>query len=72
MGQHVFVSCQHDEEGLAANLIRQTSPAGVTVWIDSERLRAGENWRDMINLATCDAFALVVITPEAEALSRTA
>lgn len=68
MGQHVFISYKHDDEAFAANLIRQVQLAGFTVWIDSEQLRAGENWREAINFAIRDAFALVVlITPEAKA-----
>lgn len=68
MGQHVFISYKHEDETFAATLIRQVQLAGFTVWIDSEQLRAGENWREAINYAIRDAFALVVImTPEAKA-----
>lgn len=68
MGQHVFISYKHEDEAFASNLIRQVQLAGFTVWIDTEQLRAGENWREAINFAIRDAFALVVvITPEAKA-----
>lgn len=66
MSQHVFVSYKHEDLDFATMLIRQLQVAGFSVWIDSEQLRAGENWRESINYAIKEAFALVlVISPEA-------
>ncbi len=65
MGEHVFISYKHEDVEFANILIRQIQNAGFKVWIDAEQIRAGENWREAINLAIRDAFALVlVMTPE--------
>jgi len=67
MGQHVFVAYKHEEKAFVDMLIRQVQMAGFQVWVDAEQLRAGENWREEINFAIKDAFALVVvITPDAK------
>lgn len=67
MGQHVFVSYRHNDNDFADMLMRQLQMAGFTIWIDSQHLRAGENWREAINHAIQDAFALVlIISPEAK------
>lgn len=65
MGEHVFISYKHDDKEFADILIRQIQNAGFKLWIDTEQIRAGENWREAINYAIRDAFALVlVMTPE--------
>lgn len=67
MEQHVFVSYKHEEEAFAQMLIHQLQAAGFKMWIDTEQLRAGENWREAINYAIKDSFALVlVISPDAQ------
>lgn len=67
MSQHIFVSYKHEDEVFADMLMRQLQLAGFTVWLDTEHLRAGENWREAINQAIKEAFALVlVISPEAK------
>jgi len=67
MEQHVFVSYKHEEEVFSQMLIHQLQAAGFRVWIDTEQLRAGENWREAINYAIKDSFALVlVISPNAQ------
>ena len=66
MAQHVFVSYKHEEKEFADTLIRQLQMAGFAVWVDTEQLRAGENWREAINFAIHYSFVLIlVITPEA-------
>jgi HEAT repeat protein len=68
MGDYVFVSYKHGDHDFSAMLIRQLQGAGFNVWVDSEQLRAGENWREAINEAIKESFALVlVITPESKA-----
>lgn len=65
MGQHVFISYKHEDRIFASQLIQRVQTAGFRVWIDEEQLRAGENWREAINSAIRQAFAVVlVITPE--------
>jgi HEAT repeat protein len=66
MGEHVFISYKHDEKEFADMLRRQVQMAGFSVWLDEEELRAGENWREAINQAIKESFALIlVITPNA-------
>jgi hypothetical protein len=67
MSQHIFVSYKHENHDFAVQLIRQLEVAGFKVWIDVEQLRAGENWREAINQAIKESFALIfVITPNAK------
>ncbi|MCD4687469.1 MAG: HEAT repeat domain-containing protein, partial [Anaerolineae bacterium] len=65
--RHVFISYQRDDSEFVADLIRQIEDAGVRVGSDHERLRAEETgWRESIDQAIRDAFALLlVITPAA-------
>lgn len=66
--KHIFVSYKHDEQDFVEMLIHQLQAAGFPVWVDTEQLRAGENWREAINFAIQDSFALIlVISPEAKA-----
>ncbi len=67
MDQHIFVSYKHGEKEFCEMMIRQLEAAGFKVWIDTEQLRAGENWRETINYAIKDSFALIlIISPEAK------
>ncbi len=67
MGQHVFISYKHDDRIFANQLIHQIQSAGFRVWIDEEQLRAGDNWREGINTAIRQSFALIlIITPESK------
>ncbi|MBL8161511.1 MAG: HEAT repeat domain-containing protein [Anaerolineae bacterium] len=67
MEKHVFVSYKHEETEFASMLIHQLTAAGFKIWIDTEQLRAGENWREAINDAIKDSFALVlVVSPDAQ------
>ena len=58
---HVFISYQNDDGEFVADVIRQIEGAGFSVWSDQERLRTGEGWREAIDQAIREAFALVVI-----------
>lgn len=63
---HVFVSYAHDDFEFADILRDELKTAGFDVWIDEERLTAGENWREEIDDAIHNCFALVlVLTPTA-------
>ncbi len=67
---HVFISYKHDNGDFAEILANRIKEAGFSVWIDEDddKLPAGANWRDTIDRAIKDAFALiVVITPRAKA-----
>ncbi len=69
---HVFISYQNDDGEFVTDVIRQIEGAGFSVWSDQERLRTGEGWREAIDQAIRDAFALLVIlSPVARAASTT-
>lgn len=68
MEKHLFVSYHHADSDFAENLIHRVEKTGFKTWMDSDRLRAGEDWRAEIDRAIKNAFALIVImTPEAKA-----
>jgi tetratricopeptide (TPR) repeat protein len=68
MDKHVFISYQHDDGEFAENLIHAVEKNGFKTWIDSDRLNPGEDWREGIDQAIRDAFALIVImSPTAKA-----
>lgn len=67
MADHIFVSYKHNERDFAEALIEQLQAANFNIWLDTEQLRAGENWRESINDAIKESFAMiVVITPDAK------
>ena len=64
--QHVFISYQHEDIDFAENVIGRVEKAGFSTWTD-DKLHAGDEWREMIDIAIKNAFALIVImTPEAK------
>ncbi|MBN2303055.1 MAG: HEAT repeat domain-containing protein [Anaerolineae bacterium] len=64
---HVFISYMSQNGEFAAELTRQLEDAGFQVWADNERLRAGDQWREAIDQALADAFAVIVLlTPAAK------
>lgn len=68
MDKHVFISYKHEDSDFAENLIHRVENAGFKTWVDSDKLAAGEDWRNGIDESIKNAFALIVImTPEAKA-----
>jgi CheY-like chemotaxis protein len=68
MNKQVFISYHHEDADSAENLMNKIKGAGFDSWIDSEYLRAGEEWQVSIDQAIKSAFALIVImTPNAQA-----
>ena len=68
MSKQVFISYQHEDAEFAENLMHRIKDAGFDSWVDSEDLRAGEEWQVSIDQAIKNAFALIVImTPDAQA-----
>lgn len=68
--QSVFLSYKHNDsdKDFIDMLIRKIKDAGFATWIDSDNLRAGEDWRKGIDEGIKTALILVVImTPEARA-----
>ncbi|MBA3872824.1 MAG: HEAT repeat domain-containing protein [Anaerolineae bacterium] len=65
---HIFISYAHVDGDFAKELIEVVKNAGFKHWIDSEKLREGEDWRQELDKAIRASFALVVImTPKAKA-----
>jgi tetratricopeptide (TPR) repeat protein len=68
MDKHVFISYQHDDNDFAEALIHRVEKEGFTPWIDQDSLSPGEDWREGIDQAIREAFALIVImSPSARA-----
>jgi CheY-like chemotaxis protein len=68
MNNKVFISYHHEDAEFAENLKYRIKDAGFGSWVDSENLRAGEEWQVRIDQALKSAFTLIVImTPDAQA-----
>lgn len=62
---HVFISYSHDDLDFAQNVKHELERRRISVWID-ELTPAGDDWRQDIEDALKNAFAIVLIlTPEA-------
>lgn len=70
MGEQVFISYKHEEKDFTDIMIHQLQSAGFQVWVDIEQLRAGENWRESINFAIHDSFAVVLIISPSSKVSE--
>jgi hypothetical protein len=67
---HVFISYKQTTANrrLVGRMSERLRNAGFEVWVDRQRLRAGQDWRVEIDQAIREALALIVIlTPEAVA-----
>jgi CheY-like chemotaxis protein len=68
MNKQVFISYDHVDAEFAENLMHRIKDSGFDSWVDSEDLRAGEEWQVSIDQAIKNAFALIVImSPDAQA-----
>jgi len=62
----VFVSHDHDDGDFAELLKLKLEKEGFSAWIDNERLRVGQDWREEIDSAITDSMALIAImSPDA-------
>jgi hypothetical protein len=62
---HVFISYQHEDLAFVQELTLFAQRMGVPIWLDTH-IQPGEEWREAIDKAIAEAFAVVVImTPEA-------
>lgn len=62
----VFISHDHDDGDFAELLKLQLEKNGITGWIDNERLKIGQDWRQEIDDGIANSIAVIVImTPEA-------
>jgi HEAT repeat protein len=65
--RHIFISYNHDDGDFAEILSRRFAKVGLDTWMDTDRLRAGEDWRAEIDQAIKEAAALIVVmTPKAK------
>ncbi len=64
---HVFISYKHDDLDFAENVQSRLERANIKTWMD-HHIHPGDEWRNQIDQAIKDAFAMIVImTPEAKA-----
>jgi HEAT repeat protein len=64
---HVFISYSHDDELFVAELVHQFEARGIEFWIDSRNLPSGVRWREEIDRAIADAYAVIVVmSPNAQ------
>ena len=62
---HAFISYKHEDLAFAQELALFAQSQRVAVWLDTH-IQPGEEWRQIIDKAIEEAFAVVVImTPEA-------
>lgn len=62
----IFISHDHDDADFAELLKLRLEKHGLKGWIDSERLKAGQSWREEIDKGLEDSLAVVVVmTPDA-------
>ncbi|MBV9616991.1 MAG: HEAT repeat domain-containing protein [Ktedonobacteraceae bacterium] len=65
--KHVFISYKHEDFDFAESVKLRLEEVGFKTWKD-DHIHAGEEWRNSIDQAIKNAFAMVVImTPEAKA-----
>jgi len=63
----VFVSHDHDDADFAELLKLRLEKEGITCWLDTERLKVGQDWREEIDRGIENSAAVIAImTPEAK------
>lgn len=63
----VFISHSHEDADFAELLKLQLEKNGIIGWIDAEKLKIGQDWRQEIDDGIVNAIALIVImTPDAK------
>ena len=66
---HVFISYSHQDEQHLEALIAKLKEAGIASWSD-EYIDGGRDWRDEIDIALEESFAVVVIVTPSAMCSR--
>ncbi len=62
----VFISHDHDDADFAELLKLRLEKEGIKSWLDTERLKIGQDWREEIDQGIVNSAALIAImTPEA-------
>ena len=63
----VFISHVHKDADFAELLKLQFEKHGITAWIDSDRLKIGQDWREEIDEGISKSIAVIaVMSPEAK------
>ncbi len=70
MPDYVFISYARDDNDFVLKLTSDLAQRGVSVWLDTGSIRAGEAWRGSIveAIENCTAF-LIVLSPKSVASS---
>lgn len=62
----IFISHNHDDADFAELLKLKLEKKGIKCWIDNERLKIGQDWREGIDVGIQNSIAVIAImTPEA-------
>ncbi len=65
--RHVFISYSHTDNDFAQLLRTELQNAGIQCWLALENLKAGEDWKEGIDIAIKSSFvAIVIISPESD------
>jgi len=65
-GTEVFISHDHDDADFAELLKLRLEKEGIVCWLDTERLKIGQDWREEIDRGIENSAAVIAImTPEA-------
>src|SRR5215831_19481494 len=66
--KHIFISYKKPEDGDFAEMVfSKIEKAGISPWIDNDKLEAGTDWRNDIDQAIRESSALIVImSPDAK------
>jgi hypothetical protein len=68
--KHVFLSYAHENRELANDLASVMSRRGVSVFLDSDAIRPGDVWSDVIRREIERASALVLLIPSEDVPNR--
>lgn len=71
MQQHVFISYSHNDKEVAEHLVHDLKMAGIDVWIDTQRLKEGENnWKALTEQAILNSACIIVLISPASKESK--
>jgi HEAT repeat protein len=68
--QHVFISYAHSDNDFAQLVRTELQAAEIQTWLAQESLKAGEDWREGIDDAIKESFAVIVIISPASDQSK--
>jgi hypothetical protein len=69
--QHVFISYVSEDAAMVSRLERDLRALGVNGWLDKQRLKPGQRWRDRLRQAIREGAAFIAIfSPASESRER--